>query len=30
MSTSGKETYNKLWYASGADEVWPTVEETKQ
>ena len=27
MSTSGKETYNKLWYASGADEVWPTVQE---
>jgi len=26
MSTSGKETYDKLWYASGADKVWPTVE----
>ena len=28
MSTSGKETYDKLWTASGADKVWPTVEET--
>ena len=28
MSTSGKETYNKLWKASGADKVWPEVEET--
>ena len=27
MSTSGKETYDKLWTASGADKVWPTVEE---
>lgn len=26
MSTSGKETYDKLWYESGADKVWPTIE----